>query len=256
MLKRLFSPILKAPEPKPDPVIELLVAGAMRRVSFRRSARAKRYTLRLKPGAAEFVVTMPVRGTLTFAKDFALRHVGWMEKRLKRTAEHTPFLPGMVVPVLNVPHRIEHRPAQQSPVAFGTTEDGNAALLVGGDPAHAPRRIADFLKAEALKRLTQASRKHAAALGVTISRITVRDTVSRWGSCSSSGALSYSWRIIMAPEFVLDYLAAHEVAHRKEMNHSPRYWRVVASLDPDFERAEAWLKRNGASLHRYGPARL
>jgi predicted metal-dependent hydrolase len=91
-------------------------------------------------------------------------------------------------------------------------------------------------------------------LQVAIERIGVRDTASRWGSCSSDGALSYSWRLIFAPAFVLDYLAAHEVAHCRELNHSARFWRVVDQLTPERRRGEAWLKANGNSLHRYGAA--
>ncbi len=125
-------------------------------------------------------------------------------------------------------------------------------LCVAGERAHLSRRLHDFLKREARRDLTEASRRYAAALDVSIGRITLRDTASRWGSCSSSGALSYSWRLIFAPPFVLDYLAAHEIAHRREMNHGPRFWKAVDMLYPDRERAERWLKVHGPELHRYG----
>ena len=98
----------------------------------------------------------------------------------------------------------------------------------------------------------RASHAYAAKLGVTIKRITVKDTKSRWGSCSAQGSLSYSWRIIMAPPYVLDYLAAHEVAHRNEMNHSARYWDLLRGICAETDAAEAWLKKNGSALHRYG----
>jgi hypothetical protein len=127
-------------------------------------------------------------------------------------------------------------------------------LCVAGRAPHLARRITDFLKREARRELSTATRRHAAALAVTVERIAVRDTASRWGSCSHDGSVSYSWRLILAPPFVLDYLAAHEVAHRRELNHSPRFWRVVDQLTPDRRRAEAWLKAQGNSLHRYGAA--
>jgi predicted metal-dependent hydrolase len=114
------------------------------------------------------------------------------------------------------------------------------------------RRVRDFLEREAKRDLQAAVARHTAALGIPARRITVRDTRSRWGSCSAKGYLNFSWRLILAPPFVLDYLAAHEVAHLKEMNHSPRFWREVHALCPRTEEAERWLKRHGTDLHRYG----
>ncbi len=123
---------------------------------------------------------------------------------------------------------------------------------MAGDAAHTARRVIDFFKREVRRDVERASRRYALALGVTIKRIGVRDQVSRWGSCSTSGVLSYSWRLIFAPPYVLDYLAAHEVAHLVEMNHSPRFWRLVERLCPDLRRAKAWLDVHGKDLHRYG----
>jgi predicted metal-dependent hydrolase len=257
MLKRLFTAIRTATPPAlAEERLWIDLGGKRQQIIIRRNAKAKRYTLRLKTGSSDFIVTMPPRGTLTFAKDFIARHHGWMEKRLSKGADHVPFLPGATIPFLGEPHLIVHRPGMRGTIALERDEQNNAILAVSGEGAHVPRRIADFMKKEALRRLKAASHRHAATLGVSITGITIRDTVSRWGSCSSRGQLNYSWRIVMAPAFVLDYLAAHEVAHRKEMNHSPRYWRIVASLDPHYERAEAWLKRHGAGLHRIGPAKI
>ena len=125
-------------------------------------------------------------------------------------------------------------------------------LCVAGDPAHMARRVRDYLKREAKRDLEAASRRYAALLGVTIKRISVRDQASRWGSCTAAGVLSYSWRLILAPPYVLDYLAAHEVAHLVEMNHSRKFWRVVARVCPEWERAKTWLTTQGNALHRYG----
>jgi predicted metal-dependent hydrolase len=125
-------------------------------------------------------------------------------------------------------------------------------IWVRGDAAHAPRRVLDFLKREARKALEARVLEHAAQLGVKPSRITVRDTASRWGSCSTARALSFSWRLILAPAFVLDYVVAHEVAHLREMNHSPRFWAHVKSLTPGMKTAQAWLRANGRDLQRYG----
>ncbi len=125
-------------------------------------------------------------------------------------------------------------------------------LCVAGEAPHVARRVRDFLKREAKNDLEVASRRAAATLGIAIKRVSIRDQSSRWGSCSTTGVLSYSWRLIMAPPFVLDYLAAHEVAHLIEMNHSRRFWRVVERICPDLARAKAWLDANGTNLHRYG----
>jgi predicted metal-dependent hydrolase len=112
--------------------------------------------------------------------------------------------------------------------------------------------VHDYLKREAKRDLEAASRAAAQALGVAIKRVSVRDQASRWGSCSSTGVLSYSWRLILAPTFVLNYLAAHEVAHVIEMNHSRRFWRLVEKICPDMGHAKAWLDAHGTDLHRYG----
>ena len=127
-----------------------------------------------------------------------------------------------------------------------------AGVAVAGESAHVPRRIKDFLRRAALEDLEAAVARHTAALGIPARRITIRDTTSRWGSCSSQGHLNFSWRLILAPPLVLDYLAAHEVAHLKEMNHSHRFWALTHKLCPRTEEAEAWLKRHGAGLHAYG----
>lgn len=125
------------------------------------------------------------------------------------------------------------------------------ALEVPGDPAQVAARVAAYLKVLARARLTAACDAHAAALGRRYARLTLRDTRSRWGSCAPDGSLMFSWRLIMAPPAVLDYVAAHEVAHLAEMNHSPAFWAVVARLMPDYAAPRAWLKRHGQDLHGY-----
>ncbi|WGD29995.1 SprT family zinc-dependent metalloprotease [Ancylobacter sp. WKF20] len=220
-------------------------------VTLRRNPRARRYTLRVRAATRDVVLTLPARGTLNEAYDFARRHAGWIKVRLDKLPQTVAFAPGAVIPLRGVSHRIVHAPAARGTVWTGEAE-GGPALMVAGEAAHVARRVTDFLKREAKRDLIEASRRHAAELGVTITRVTLRDTASRWGSCSAQGALSYSWRLIFAPPEVLDYLAAHEVAHRREMNHGPRFWATVDRLFPARERAEAWLKAHGAELHRYG----
>ena len=120
-----------------------------------------------------------------------------------------------------------------------------------GDPAHLPRRVRDHLTALAKRDFAARARATAARIGKGIARVGVRDPKSRWGSCSSSGALSFSWRLIFAPEAVIDYVVAHEVAHLVEMNHGPRFWRLVATLVPDVDKPRAWLRRHRLELLAY-----
>ena len=141
------------------------------------------------------------------------------------------------------------------PEVFATTIDNaktrvysrETGLLVQADP-----NLESEVRAKAQQDLQKAAQYYAAELGVRVRRISIRDQSSRWGSCTSAGALSFSWRLILAPPFVLDYLAAHEVAHLVEMNHSPRFWKVVAKVCASVTRAKNWLDTNGNDLHRYG----
>lgn len=255
MLFRALQPSRKTPvEPEPDS-FTLRVAHEDVVVMLRRNARARRYTLRVRAASRDVVLTLPANGRLKEALDFARRHVGWIETRLARLPDEVPFAAGAVFPLRGMPHRIQHMPGARGTVWPAHDEAGASVLCVAGDAPHLPRRVEDYLKREARRDLIEAAQRHARALGVTITRVTLRDTASRWGSCSSTGALSFSWRLIFAPPFVLDYLAAHEVAHRREMNHGPRFWRTVDLLFPERERAENWLKRHGPELHRYGAAR-
>ena len=156
------------------------------------------------------------------------------------------------MPVRGVPHLIEHRPKARGTVWIEMPGDGAPRLVVAGAAPHVARRVRDHLVRLARADLTSASARHASAVGKRIARITIRDARSRWGSCSASGRLSFSWRIVMAPPEVIDYLAAHEVAHLVHLDHSGKFWDLVATLCPGHAAARAWLKRHGASLHRYG----
>jgi predicted metal-dependent hydrolase len=236
----------------PDPqLIEIAFDGAIFPVQLRRHAQARRYTLRVHATDRTVVLTMPLRGSVKEARAFAERNGGWIAARLKRLPQPIPFADGLELPLRGVPHRIVHRAGARGTV---WVESGNAMplLCVAGEPAHLARRVRDFLKREAKRDLEAASRRYAALLGVAVKRVSVRDQSSRWGSCTAAGVLSYSWRLILTPPTVLDYLAAHEVAHLVEMNHSRKFWRVVAGICPDWQRAKGWLNAQGNALHRYG----
>jgi predicted metal-dependent hydrolase len=221
-------------------------------IRLRRHRRARRYTLRIHPSDREAILTMPPRGTIIEAKDFAQRHGAWIAARLGRLPKAAPFLPGTVVPMRGIPHRIVHRAGERGTVWTETRDSGEKIMCVAGDVTHIERRVLDFLKREARRDLQRAAENYAGELGVKVKRLSIRDQSSRWGSCTSAGSLSFSWRLILAPPFVLDYLAAHEVAHLVEMNHSPRFWKVCARVCSSVERAKKWLDTCGNDLHRYG----
>ncbi len=246
-LRAFFSRSIQEPQ-----TFAVVCGGEIVSVRVRRNAQARRYTLRIHAASRDVVLTMPKRGSMREAKAFAERHAAWIATRLRRLPHATPFAHGTVIPLRGVPHRIEHKLSARGTGWVECGDDGAQLLSVAGGEAHLARRVRDYLKREAKRDLDAASKSAARALGVTLSRVSVRDQTSRWGSCSTSGVLSYSWRLILAPPFVLEYLAAHEAAHLVEMNHSPRFWRLVERICPDFRRAKTWLNEHGSDLHRYG----
>jgi len=238
---------------EPAPAYEIFIAHEAEtfRIAVRRSAQARRYTLRLRPSRQDLVLTMPQRGSLRSAQEFAERHRGWIAEKMARLPQTIPFADGAIVPLRGLDHRIVHQPQPRGLVRV-CAEAGGFELHVFGELAHISRRISDFLRREARKDLAAAVARHSATLNLPVRSISLKDTRSRWGSCSSRGALNFSWRLILAPAYVLDYLAAHEVAHLKHMDHSDAFWAVTRQLCPAMDVAERWLKQHGASLHLYG----
>ncbi|MGU3539520.1 M48 family metallopeptidase [Methylobacterium sp. A54F] len=244
--------MLRALLRRPDPAhLDIVHEGVPFRIVLRRRPAARRLTLRVSQATGEVVLTLPARSAVATAQRFAESHGGWIAARLARVPERIAFEAGALVPVHGTPHRIVHRGLRSGATRLETV-DGEPVLSVSCAPEHLPRRVRDFLSQEARRRLIAAVAIYGPKLGQSPSRITIRDTRSRWGSCTARGELNFSWRLILAPPLVLDYLVAHEMAHLREMNHSNRFWRLVGDLCPHVDEAEAWLKRNGASLHRYG----
>ncbi|MBV9348706.1 MAG: M48 family metallopeptidase [Pseudolabrys sp.] len=236
---------------EPD-LITVYLEEAAYAVRLQRHRQARRYTLRIQPNTREALLTMPPRGSLREAQTFANKHASWIAARLARLPKPVAFAPGAIIPLRGAPHRIVHKSGMRGAVWTEVAPDGEQLLCVTGAEPHLPRRVADYFKREAKTTLAAASRRAAGELGVTVKRISIRDQTSRWGSCSTTGVLCFSWRLVLAPAFVIDYLAAHEVAHLREMNHSRRFWRLVESLCPELDKAKVWLDANGADLHRYG----
>jgi predicted metal-dependent hydrolase len=220
-------------------------------VDIRRHPRARSYTLRVAGPGKPPILTMPERGTLAEAHRFLERHAGWLRRQIERLPPAIPIADGWPVPLRGELHTIHHDPARRGPVTVGMDDNG-PALYVSGGATHLRRRVLDFLKREARRDIEAAVARHAERLSVTPRSVRCRDQITRWGSCTTTGHLSFSWRLIMAPPLVLDYLAAHEVAHLAEMSHSRRFWQLCKSLSPGTEIARAWLAAQGPALHAIG----
>ena len=216
-------------------------------LELRRHPRARRISLRLNAEGNGVAMVLPRRTPIYEAVEFAEKNSGWILKHLAKVPERIPFAEGAVIPLLGRNHIIRHSPAARSGVLC---EDG--VIRVSGRAEHLPRRVGDFLKRAARSEISTRARDKAAAIDRRVGRISLRDTRSRWGSCSSAGDLNFSWRLILAPEPVLDYVVAHEIAHLVHLNHSPRFWKLAGRLSQDMAGAKAWLARNSAELWRYG----
>jgi predicted metal-dependent hydrolase len=216
-------------------------------VTVLRSGRARRISLRLDPQSGAAVLVLPVRAPLSQGMAFVRAKSDWLRARAAALPKRVRFVDGAELPLLGQPHRLRHDPVSRRGV---WAEDG--IIHVCGQPEHFARRVGDWLKDQARREIGQRAEAMAARIGKPVGRIRLSDPRSRWGSCNSRGTLAFSWRLILAPPEVLDYVVAHEVAHLAEMNHSPAFWRLVASLGVDGAAGRTWLKRHGPELQRYG----
>ncbi|MEM9279545.1 MAG: SprT family zinc-dependent metalloprotease [Pseudomonadota bacterium] len=210
--------------------------------------RAKRLTLRIVPGGDGLKVTTPCHVGDDEIEAFVERNANWAAVRIARLPEKTTLSAGAVVPYKGKNHRIVSSGKLRGLVT-AKSDNGENIMEVPGAEDAIGRKLLSWLKQEARKELDGYVNIHATAIGVRPKQIRITDTTSRWGSCSSTRTLSFSWRVIMAPPEVINYLAAHEVAHLMEMNHSDRFWALTKKLCPDMETQKAWLKKNGAKLH-------
>jgi predicted metal-dependent hydrolase len=229
----------------PPKTTEIVLDGQVVSIAVKVSARARAFRLSL-PTAGP-LLTLPEGARWTDAEAFLHRHRHWLAARLPRTALAQRLEAGAMVPLRGVPHLVVGTGTLRGRVEAAHTGDG-PALYVPGEAAHHPRRLYDWLKKQALTDLGRQSAWHADRLGVRVTQVRLRSQSSRWGSCSSTGNINYNWRLILAPPHVLDYVAAHEVAHLVEMNHSDAFWATVTRTLPDMERGKAWLKAHGREL--------
>ncbi|MBC8268104.1 MAG: M48 family metallopeptidase [Rhodospirillaceae bacterium] len=213
----------------------------------RRHPRARRIILRINTAGEGAVVTIPAHADPADGLEMARRQSTWLGERLDDMGARTEFRDGVQVPFQGQDYTLRHDPAARGPVWIEGDE-----IYVAGDARHMTRRLSDWMKKQARAEIAPLAHAKAANIGHAPSRITIRDTRTRWGSCSSKGGLSFSWRLVMAPNEVLDYVVAHEVAHLEHMNHSPAFWQTVDKLTADARHGRDWLSDNGSALHRIG----
>ncbi len=216
-----------------------------------RNPRARRLRLRVDLTSGEVILTMPLRASRTQALAFLAAQQDWVTAQRARMTPAIPFVPGTVLDIFGERMTLTHAPGQRGGAVW--TQD---ALVLGGGREHFARRVQSAIKAKALARFTEAAAQYSAQLGLGAPRLQLRDTRSRWGSCTADGHIQLSWRLAFAPVAVARYVIAHEVAHRREMNHSPRFWKLVDQLVGNHDAERLWLSRQGYTLLRLGVAEL
>ncbi len=217
-------------------------------VLWRRSTRARKISLRIDPSGGGVVVTLPPRAAQAAGMALLRDNAAWVAARLASLPKPILLTDGAVVPIDGLPHRIRRMPSGRRGAWL---EPGS--LLVSGAPEFLARRVADFLRAEARRRLSALAVAKATAGGLPLRRVVVKDTRTRWGSCTADHTLMFCWRLVMAPPYVQDYVVAHEVAHLRHMNHGHDFWTLVAQFTPNRRLAVRWLDAHGAGLMRIGP---
>jgi predicted metal-dependent hydrolase len=249
LLKRIAARV-SAPTPISTADLASAVGDLAASMTVRVSAKASRISLRVNVGDGTIELVQPRRVSARAVLAFAASHKDWIAKHLALLPARVEFVTGALIPFRGRDYVL-----QVAPETRGGVRMADDHIVIAGRAEHTRRRLIDWLKAEAKKTIAPLAHAHAEKLGRKVARVTVRDTTSRWGSCSPDGRLSFSWRLILAPDHVLTYVIAHEVAHLRHMNHGPAFWRTVHQLlesEAAGDLARDWLRRNGAVLHRYG----
>ena len=246
---------LLTPKPRLDHGDQIEIDGLPLRL--RVHAGARRISLRLDSRERIVVATAPDRSRLSDAVAFARQRQSWIAAQLARLPDPVRFTPGRLIQVEGAPCRLERAAMRIRPTFKPATADEPARLLAYGEGDAYARAVVRGLKALAAERLAARTAVHAAALGQPLPQISLTDAKSRWGSCKQAhrgqpAQIRYSWRLILAPPAVLDYVAAHECAHLIEANHGPGFWTINARLHPALKTSRAWLKAHGTSLHAAG----
>jgi predicted metal-dependent hydrolase len=216
-------------------------------VRIRKNTRARRMILRIDNNINGAVVTLPSWTSEREALLMVQEKSDWVLTKLDNMPTKISFESGVQIPFLGEYHIVYHDPNQKEVVKKGENE-----IRLGGREEHLSRRLGDWLRKEAKIIIQPKAIEMAKKLNGKIGRISIRDTKSRWGSCAASGNLSFCWRLILTPEWVLNYVIAHEVSHLRHMNHGPEFWKTVADFNVRVDAARVWLSKNAEQLHRYG----
>ncbi|MDF3024098.1 MAG: hypothetical protein K0R10_1459 [Alphaproteobacteria bacterium] len=230
------------------PTDTALIPNDIGGIRVKPSARARRMGLRVEAKTGEVIFTWPLKGRISHARalQFVETNRGWIEKQTSRAIPKKLFAPGTTVSIAGMDYTIVHAAGR------GVTRLEDDRLIVHGQPEHLARRIRDFLKSHAEEILTMLTHEKSRSLGLKPAAVRVMDPKSRWGSCGPDGRIMYSWRLILAPYDVMDYVVAHEVSHRVHMDHSRKFWRVCIELAPESKQLRQWLRSHGRELLAYG----
>lgn len=222
------------------------------RILYKLSDRARRISLRVNASDREVTVIVPSLRAVEKARRFAREQKDWIDVQLESLPAPQPFIPGGYIMMRGEMYQLVNPEGRGRPAINHMRKTIN---VPSPDLDSFAGRVRRFLIREARAELEAASHHYADKLGKRVGKVSIRDTSSRWGSCitrKGEGHISYSWRLISAPEFVLEYVAAHECAHLVHADHSEDFWSVCQSIFPDMKRAKAWLRKNGSLLHAVG----
>ena len=215
-------------------------------IVIRKNSRSRNMVMRYQPLQHHISLTLPRYVTIAQGLDFVQAKRKWLEQQVRQHGRHVPLADGQMIPVLGNWYRIRHVGGR------GVVQLEGDEIHVPGEAAFVARRLREWLKAWLKKEIVVLAATKAKALGVQFKKIALRDTRSRWGSCSHDGNLSFSWRLIFAPREVMAYVVCHEVAHLKHLDHSDRFWAAVERLDATHLTQRQWLRTHGPSLYSYG----
>ena len=208
------------------------------------SRRARRMNLRVEARTGEVVLTLPPRASVARAQAFVEKSRRWIESHRQRAQELPGARDGMRLAVRGAEYTLRHVPGR------GLSRFEGEEIIIHGAPEHLPRRLRDFLKAQAAEILPPLAAEKASRLGLPPVPLRVLDPRARWGSCGPDGRIMLSWRLVLTPPLVMDYVVAHEVAHRRHLNHGKKFWALCDSLCEDGPTARAWLKAHGDRVMR------
>jgi len=215
-------------------------------IKINQSSRSKKLTLKVDGKSNIPILSMPGLCSQKRAFEFVKAHLDWLEEKLSQSVAPQKFKNGDKFSLFGQELEIKHSPELRAGVVI---EGG--LIKVSGETGFLHRRVKDFIKKQAKDKLKKLSQEKAAILGYKINNVVIKDTKSRWGSCSSNSNINYNWRIALAPEYVTEYLVSHEVSHLKHQDHSKDFWACVKTLMPDYVQGKNWLRTKGKELYIY-----